>query len=239
MATVNTLNIGNVTLPGSGYPPIGAMSIPVTDGLTGAFLLGSGSNVGATNYAENGGTVTFVGSPDWQNGYVEVDRLNYIQTSIPETAAMTIIAIAKRKVSGNNTPIVGNFIDVTNVGVALYVASGTDNPIANADRAAGGGTVTVNGNWDAWSLVSLVVPSTGAMTITDHTNGLTANSAATDARVITGGGDIRIGSFYSVSFPGASQIAAVAVYNKALSPIELTAMEAWASDVGSHYGLTV
>lgn len=233
------INLGDVTLGGTGYLPLAAFDIPVRDDLEAAFYLGHGAAVGVMNFAgEKAGAI--VGSPVWADGYAEFVTANYLQTDVDEETAMTLIAVAKRKVTGNGTAIIGNYLSSTDVGIALYVASGNSKIIANADRAGGGGTVTANGDMDTWELVSLVVPATGAMTINNHTAATTANSAATDDRAVTGSGKLRLGSFPAASgFPGTIQVCAAAIFSRPLTSPELSEMAENLRGYASSVGITV
>lgn len=237
--TSYALNLGSaVTLPGSGYAKRIMFDLPVRAGLTGAYFFGEGETVALTNW---GGSEpnTVVGAPVWHDGYAELDGSNYIQTGVAETAAMTVLAVIKRKTTGTNVALVGNYGGTGATGVALYVASSNDDVDANTGRAGGTSICQATGNVDNWALVSITVPSSGAMTIRDHTTGTSSASAATDARVVNGVGDLRIGSFPSGNFDQPVNVAAVATYSAALSSDDLNLMVGKLRAYAALHGITV
>lgn len=231
-------DVGDFNLPGTGYLPTAAFSIPVMDGLAGAYLLGGGEEHGLINWADEDRSLTTVGTPAWEDGHAVLSAANYLDTGIAETPAMTLVVIGRRT-SAVNTAFVGNYRDQTNIGIALYAQTANQNIVANADRGSGGGSVQVAGNTDQLRLYSLTVPASGAMTIRDHTAGTSATGTQTGARVVETADTIRIGSFPGVGFPGVAHVSAALVFTRALTIPELAEVEAWGKEVGAFYGLVI
>ena len=240
MAIVTALNLGTgLTGIPAGAPPLGCFQCPVTSGLVGLYALGDGAGVAAKNFAGTGDP-TLVGSAIWLSGYAELSLAGgYLETNIAETAAMTFLAVYKRKVTATNIGVIGNYLSGTSVGCSLYAQS-TDAYIrANTDRGATSSSTSLVANVDAWVLASLNSPATGAFTLSNHTAGTSGQSSSVLDRVVESAGTIKVGAFTSTGWAAVTQMALGVVYNRSLTALELASVAAWARSLVSVYGITV
>lgn len=237
MAIVHAHNIGNVSLPGIGYPPLGAFSIPYADRLGGAFFLGYGREIAAVNWAADT-EVSFIGNPTFENGYAELDGANYIDTGVDETLATTLFVVF-REASSNSVGVFGNYGSPTTVGTSLFVSSGSTTMSLNTGRIGGtGGVVTVGSDTSGWGIYSARIPATGQATLRNHVSGSASTSGASTDRELNGVGPLRIGALYSASFTGGSQVFAALQYSSDLTVAETLVVGTHLRQMAEAAGLT-
>ncbi len=239
MATVNALNIGAVTLPGGGYPPLSAFKLPVRTGLTGLFLLGNGLALSSKNYA-GGADAELVGSPVDGGGFVSLSPASFIQTDVAETLDFSIFTIG-RKPSGSpagEAVFVGNF-GVGQVGTSIYTVSGLIQ--YNVDRTPTGGTTgSVTSNAAAFGLYSVRATAAGVVDVFNHTTTNGSISPNVNPRAATGAGPFRIGTMYGgSSFTSNPDMNMVMIYNRKVSDAERTVIADWARGYAAECGITV
>lgn len=240
MAIVNTFNIGDVTLPGDGYPPLAAFQIPVTSGLVSALFLGDGASLIADDFAPGAGAADILGSPVSSAGYTALSGSSYVLPEACETDAMTLLVIAKKGNAAEAAGFIGNISTATSGGVGIYSAAGASSVSATAVRAGSppGTTVTAAATPDAWGMYALSVPSSGALTFYNLTTGGVGTSVAAGPRV-SNGTRIRVGTVAHSGYGGATDLVLSLVYNRALSTAEMTALSTWARSYAAGLGLTV
>lgn len=237
----NALNIGNIALPGDGYPSIFGFKIPVTDGLEGAYLFGDGVGQFARNYAPGKANAKVVGSPSSGSGYAMFSELGYLDTGIAETAEMTIITVA-RDSSGFVDPVpgyVGNNFSVSAGGVAIYIAN-TTTLRGNAIKNGAVDYVNVTGDPATFIAQCLRARSGAASSFTNMTSGVTASSAnTTGTRTIDASNTIWIGRLPATAFKGLNDQVATLIYSRAISDSELNQVATWLRSYCASKGISV
>ncbi|WP_108500537.1 hypothetical protein [Paracoccus indicus] len=227
----------DVTLPGTGYPPLAAFQVPYPANLKGAFFLGNGEKIGLRNWA-GGADAVPVGSPAWGGNFATLSQDGYLQTDIDETLAMSLFVVT-RETSSDPVGFIGTYGGGTTRGISLYAGSGATSMTASIGRVGGGGSVGVTSNTTSWGVYSLQVPSTGAATLKNHTTGNANNSAGTEDRVANGAGLIRLGRLYDSGFIGQSDMALALIYDRALSDAEAGVVAAFSRDYAVGRGIAL
>ena len=228
----------DVTLPGTGYPPLAAFQIPFADSLAGAFLLGNGEELADKGWA-GGADADIVGSPVFGASFAALSGTAYLDTKIPETLEMTLFVVG-RETSAASVGWIGNYLSGAAFGVSMYTGSSAASIQANVGRAGGtGGSVSVTSDTTQWGIYSLQVPSTGAARLRNHTGGASNTTSATADREINGAGPIRIGRCYAPSMIGENQQVIALVYNRALTDAETLTVAAFCRDYAASRGITV
>lgn len=240
MATVNTFNIGNVVLPGDGYPPLAAFKIPVTLDLVSALFLGHGKSLITKDFAPGGGRADIFGSPVAAAGYTSLSGTSYLQTKAVETAAMSFLIVARKTDAALSSGFIGNLIQGTPGGIGIYSNANADSVMANASRAGttSGVTAAVPATPTAWGMYSLVVPATGQMRLRNHTTGAGASNASSAAREVKGG-RINVGGIPYSTIQGPNQMSLPFIWKRAISDTELDQMVAYARALVASVGITV
>lgn len=241
MAIINALNIGSVTLPGGGYPPLSAFKLPVRTGLTGLFLLGNGLALAAKNYA-GGADAELVGSPVDGGGFVGLSPASFIQTDVAETLDFSIFVIGRKPAGApaGEAVFVGNANPgASQLGTSLYTVSGLIN--YNVDRTPTGGTTgSVTSNAANFGLYSLRATAAGVVDIFNHTTTNGSISSNTNPRAATGAGPFRIGTMYGgSSFTSNPDVNMVMIYNRKVSDAERAVIADWARGYAAECGITV
>ncbi|QFQ88276.1 hypothetical protein F8A10_12225 [Paracoccus kondratievae] len=237
MAIVHAHNLGNVSLPGSGYPPLGAFSIPYADRLGGAFFLGYGREVAAVNWGADT-EVSIIGNPNFQNGYAALDGANYIETGVEETIASTLFLVF-RETSDSAVGAFGNYGGPSTIGTSLYVSAGSTVMSVNTGRIGGtGGSASVTSDTSGWGIYSASIPATGQARLRNHVTGNVSVAGAATDRELNGAGPLRIGALYSASFPGASRVFAALQYRTNLSDEETLVVGIHLRQMAEAAGLT-
>lgn len=239
MAVMNYLNQGAARYPAGRVAHRLMFEIPVTDGLVGAFFFGHGLEMATENWAPGGvdRAGVLVGTPVAGVGYVEFSGGNFLQTQEDETAAMTLIAVGKRKASNVTGAFIGNYLSSTAIGIGLYAqASG---PQGNAGRVSGSGSVSASGALDQLGAYALTVPATGAMTLHSLTTGGGNASTATADRVVSTNGKLRVGWMYSTGFVGPMQMNSAFIFNRVLTVAERGLMHEFVKKYAALSGFAV
>lgn len=237
MAIVNTFNLGDVTLPGTGYPPAGVFSIPAHDRLNGAFFLGYGRDVAMQNWGGDT-AVSEIGAPVYHNGYASLDGANFIETGVSETLEETLFLVFRETTSAA-VGAFGNYGGTTSIGTSLYVPASSTTINLNTGRVGGtGGVVTVGSTTSSWGIYSARIPATGQATLKNHISGSSSTSGASTAREINGAGPLRIGALYSAAFAGPSDVFAAMHYSAYLTAPEADAVAAHLRQMAESAGLS-
>ncbi|TKD32606.1 hypothetical protein [Azotobacter chroococcum] len=239
----NVLNLGNIILPGGGYPSIYGFKIPVIDGLEGCFLFGDGEEMIAKNYAPGKNNATVIGTPTAGSASAVFDGDNYLQTDIAEEADMTLISVARDPTFSAGDEfgaLIGNNFAVANGGVALWL---NNNPAANANAIKGGASdsVAISLNTGVFGLYSYRAKSGAPSTLHAMTTGQSATSASSGARTLDNARTLRIGRIgsESESYKGQNEQLLALIFSRALSDEEQAAIAAWARSYCTSKGITV
>lgn len=228
----------DVTLPGTGYPPLAAFQVPYPANLKGAFFLGNGETIGLRNWA-GGADAVPIGSPAWGGSFATLSQDGYLQTDIDETLAMSLFVVA-RETTTQGVGYIGNYQGGSNIGVTLYTSANASVIQANAGRSGGAsGSVGITSDTAAWGAYGLTVPASGAMTLHNFTTGGKAASSATGAREVNGVGKLRIGRLLSPSHVGPVNMALALVYDRALSDAEAGVVAAFSRDYAVGRGIAL
>lgn len=238
MPDSNVLILGGDPLPGLGYPPLAAFTIPVTAGLVGAHFFSSGKDIAAINY---GGSVDagFVGNGFTEHdGYMTVNENGYLQTGIAESPAASILAIIRRTGTAS-VGAIGTYVSNTDAGLAIYSQSPNDYWSSTVGKAGGTSTGSFLATSTAqWRLIELSVPATGVHTLYDHTSGTLAASDNASAREASPRA-YRIGRIYSGAFVNSFDIAAAVFHNGTYNEVQRGQMIEWAREFAAANGITV
>jgi len=237
----NALNIGNISLPGDGYPSIFGFKIPVTTGLEGAYLFGDGAGQFSRNYAPGKPNATVIGSPSSGSGYGVFSENGYLDTGISETADMTIITVA-RDSTGFVDPVpgyVGNNFSIASGGVAIYIGSPTTLR-GNAIKNGAVDYVNVSGDPAVFTAQCLRARSAAASSFTNMTSGSTASSAnTTGTRTVDSSNKIWIGRLPANTFKGINDQVLTLIYSRAISDAELNQIATWLRSYCASKGISV
>jgi hypothetical protein len=99
----------------------GAISLPVTRGLSGAFLLGEGPDQAVKNLVRGRSPGNVVGDVTWEDGYATFDGPDgYINTLLPDTESGTFAAFCRTS-DGVTPALVAGVQGGGNSGANLYV----------------------------------------------------------------------------------------------------------------------
>ncbi|MBK4216139.1 hypothetical protein JJJ17_09395 [Paracoccus caeni] len=215
------LDIGNIALPGTGYPPLAAFKIPFRPQLAGAFFLGSGREVGLTDWSGKTSGAVAVGSPLWEEGYAELSGANYLQTGVPETTFMTLVACV-RSLTNSESAFIGGWGGPGNAGVAL-VRFATNDRIAGLAGLSNDTHQTVNANgpiMNQWAICSLKVGGSNIW-IENHSSGQTSGvidyPAGLSRKISANAHPLRLGRGYTPSYVNPVQINSALMYNASLT----------------------
>lgn len=218
-----------VTVAGEFARPLGTL-LPVMSGRQMWFNIGGSVDASAVNYADTGKPAAIIGSPVVHANYLALtgqDPVAVLQTQMPETPDLTLIAVAKNSA-------------VLSSAISRIISSQVSGPYAAlqfSSISTGGGITALAGNSGAsnsvnlpiatseWGLYSMRVESEVSIILTDHTVGkYTTATQAIGART-TGTSPFRIGAGYHANSNGARpDVAFAAGYNRALSTDEITAV---------------
>lgn len=226
---------------------------PVADGLVAWFMTG-GANA-LKNYAPGGADATIVGAPDIQPGFVSLKgATNFLQTSVPETAAMTLIAVARTSdtfVDGAHQPVfAGNYVSTGVGGLMIYGNPATGGAAPPASRLTGMSVYDNNGSTvllqpfvaaadaTAWRALSMEVSNTTDPVTRDLTNGLIGTTPRLYPRKIANE-TFRIGSARGASYQGVCDVAAFVAYNRVLTADERGRVYARLKSTLAKRGITV
>jgi hypothetical protein len=193
---------------------------PIVDGLLGWYLLGGDAAASRKNWAPGGADATVTGTPTYNAASAVFTSANYIDTGIIDTAALTLIAIGK-PAGASNVAYVASYLNTTNTYAMLYGAT-------SRFRAGGFFTDTNIAISSAIAQTDLARFELIAQTIA---NGPPAQKlywprrseivvSAPASPKLAGSRTLLIGKAYA-TFANTTEMAAAAVYNRALSEQEI------------------
>lgn len=214
------------------------------------------------NLAPGKPDLTVVGAPSVTSTKVGItSNANYFQTSCAETAACTLIVVAKMTSAGTGTStrpmLIGTYQDVasasgygTNI-LAISTASGiqataglTDlsgarqNWLASPDVSPGMSPAITSWNF-LYSIVNTTTIKAGTKTGTAVNKTDSDPNGTTYPRVVSGR-NFRIGAVYNTSYGGTADIAFAAIYSAALTDANITSIHTWAKTIlDSRLGVTL
>lgn len=214
---------------------------PVTAGLLGWFYLGGTQ---AETQQDRAGVAdgVLVGSPTLHDGYVSFGGVvsgQYLNTSMMETAAMTMLVVARSTEaahSGTDLPMFMSNFGNSGVGCSLYISAGI---VPAGQIRLGGGqnnngvnqaqinTTLSNEAATSWGFYAGKFESTSnditqqlnARKLISKTSNQT-NSTNNYPRVV-GTNPLRIGAGYNSGFTGSCDVAFAAAYSSALSDAQI------------------
>lgn len=219
-------NLGNID-----YMP------PITDGLTGLYLMGGSADETRRNRAPGGGaSASLVGSPVFKTFSVNLGPDVYLETAQPETPSFTLISIARKPAAGhalisnlNGSAASTNFAHLTiESGPVLNVRARTDPTSANNLLSSypfplgDNGFEMFAGTFDDVAHTSMV-----------YMPGKVSQSAGANPQVLTGLGarvanttTFRIGRarVTSALYAANTDHAAAMIYSKALTQAQIDAI---------------
>lgn len=234
----NALNLGNIILPGDGYPSLFGFQIPVVSGLEGAFLLGDGEAMLGKNYAPGKSDGVVIGTPTANSGYAAMSGSGYIDTGISETDALTLFAVL-RDSSGtvDMAPgVIGNYVS-GNSGASLYM--GADYIRSGLARTGTTDGVSTGINPAIFSLVSARGATGIATRVKNWTAGSENSGTAITDRALNTAQTLKIGELPNASFAGPIDIGLAMIYSRVLTDVEMDQMAAWARSYCAAKGITV
>jgi len=235
----NALNLGDIILPGSGYPNLFGFNFPVLGGLEGLFLLANGEDP-KKNYAPGKPDATVIGSPVVSSAFTTFGGANYLDTGIAETAEMTFIMAVRDAVSGAvNVGYAGNFFASPNFGVAIYspIAGGQLQAMADRTGSSSGAGSLVAADLTTFKMFSYRIASDKSR-LKNLTTGVISESVS-GAREVSGSGPILLGRLPLSGYSETHDQGFAAILSRALTDAELTLIEAWGRSYMDAQGITV
>ena len=231
-----------LTSPGALAPWYTKTIPPVTRALEGWFCFDTSLERIGFNRAPQKGNARMVGQPTVFATHARFKGgVNYLETLIPETAAMTILVVGKvpGPLGGSSTttaaPYIGTLSGATANptlpgGIALYhITDATLTGNANRMNAAGDGYTTGQANMTdnptVWGIRMLRTSSAGGTRVANLTTGGFANQSLATNRLVTTV-PLRIGGTYASTFLGETDISHVAIYSDALTDDEVALVAA-------------
>ncbi|MFJ5180031.1 hypothetical protein ACIP61_01220 [Pseudomonas fulva] len=224
----NTLNLGNIILPGDQYPSLFGFSIPVVEGLEGAYLFGDGKPQINRNYAPGKKDATIVGSLVSGNGFATFSENGYLVSGIAEAAEMTILLVS-RDSTGQADPApgyIGNNFSLAGGGFVIYGSSGATVLRSNTVREGASDILNVPGDPTAFTMQCLRIRNTGNI-FTNLTSQISVTSTNVKARTIDSSNSVWIGRIPSPGFKGLNDQMAALVFSRSITDDEVTKMASW------------
>lgn len=222
-----------------GTPPFASMVCPVVTGLRAMHFLCNGMPLrnwapeGPAKYSRLAGTMTE------SLGYANVAVNSYIDTRIPESAAVTLLAVFRRTDTGGGTGIIGSYNGGGNEGAGIYTVGAGALIQSSVQKTSGGVNQSVAATPDSWTMTSLTVPAAGASKLRNETTGAQSTSSNADARAFTGTDNVYLGGLPSTGFRRNVDVAFGAVWDVALTDGDLASCVAWARAHCAAFGIEV
>ncbi len=243
MTNINALNIGNVALPGDGYAPLAAFTMPASlrNGLAVALFPGNGL---IDDFGPSSLVTAFVGTPTRVSGGYTCDASNYIDAGLADPSAVTMAIITRRRTT-DATGYGGNFTRVSGLAIGGGFYSGVDatNMGFQAGRSgmlSGASATSVPANLDSWGLYIARSSTSQDTTIKNLTSGASAvNTAATGTGRVTRSASVRVGSVPDSGFVAQADVALFVLWNRYLTDTDFSNFDAWATAYAAGLGITV
>lgn len=233
----NILNLGDVTLPGSGYLNLYGLTVPVTANLKGAFLFADG-DISGRNYAAGGPSAAVVGSPVVTDNGLTMSGANYIDTGIAQTTDMTFIVVARLAHGADRAGIIGNY---SSTGIAIFDMSASNTSISgNVQRNGATSQANTDTTANQYQLIAFragVSSNSRLQNVTMSTD--ISNTANTSPVINLNSETIKIGRLPGSSFIGPVDIAAVLIYDSVLSDVDANKDFTWAREYMNSYGVSI
>lgn len=218
--------MATIKLAGSAESETGKFILPVS-GAAGIYFTNDSQVKLTNNFAKNELSAAVMGilSPNTNYTTMRVDG-GYVQTSIKETADLTIFAVYEQPATmvSSGAMIVSTHIgDPSSFGAGLYATTGKVQSLATQNTSSGktGGQQVVNAS--GWQLV--VARTSGAA---NHIKNITTGESKTTSYVSRNLGDnpvnYRIGASYTTAYKADVKIMAVVIFNKALTDTEIVSV---------------
>lgn len=227
----------NQRIAGADFSGLGlGFTAPITSGLVGWYWLGGDAAKASANLVSvTAPAATPAGTMTHYQGYTAFAANAQMRTELPETAEITMIAVARHPTggpSGVNGSVMGNY----GVGQAPYTGSfgpfmalnsastvqaggGRDNGAGNVQQLTV--TTTTTGS-AAWNVIALTFGNASPLRVDNLRDGTSNTTVNTAARVVNTTRNILIGSFGLGGSTGPMDIAAAAIFNRQLSAAERT-----------------
>lgn len=249
-----------ITVPSADFSgsPVGYVPV-VPDGLAYLNFFGGSAERTARNLAPGGAPGEIVGTPVYTTTSVRLTpKSHYIRTAVPQTASMTVLLVVKPLSIAQNAMAFGNFgsprtaaagnsngvfillpanagsTELANVRFTAAQPSGAASQNINADLPQSlrvGSLQTVVGRLDdSTKQRRIMVPATGLQTSV-------VGTLPTDIGV----GPLLIGSYYDATSAHIAplEIAAAAIYTRALSDVEIARLYASVAAYFDRRGISV
>lgn len=221
--------------------------------IAGFFLFDGDVKKAARNLVDIDSVSRVVGSPGDMGGYMHFKGMSdYIQTDVPETDAMSFMVVARTTENGaapaTQPMYVSNFgspsavAGVATFGVSMFV-SGASAIAQTRTRFTDEGTTTssgttlssnANASWACYC--SRLRPS--RVEIRNLTSGQASGNPLDFPRVLSTG-KMRIGSSFKTEYMGASDIAAVLIWNEYISDAAYEAQYLQLQEIMAVSGITI
>lgn len=236
----NALNIGDVSLPGDGYPSIFGFSIPVLDGLEGAYLFADGAAQISRNYAPGKPDAKIIGSPVAEATCVNFNDAAYLNTGIAEVADMTLVAVCRDNSDLKILPgFIGNNLSIAAGGIAISTYSATQLRGTNVKPSGTVESIGLAADAAQFAAVAYRPKSSAQSLMTNLGTGVTATGASSAARVVDAANPIWIGRIPSNAFKGPNKAVLALVYSRAVTDAELVKITAWVKEYCTSKGVTI
>lgn len=245
MAIINVLNIGEVALPGDGYAPLSAFTIPeaLRVGLVLAAFPGSGL---IDDFGMNGAPTKIIGAPTRITAGMRCDQSNYIEaTGLVDTGAVSMAFIGRRRTTAA-TGYAGNLRAYSSIDVrgAGFITGAAGSTVAfNAGRtglSAGATVASVAAAVDSWGFYAGRASTSQDTIVTNLTSGASiTNSSNTGTARVTHSSLIRIGALPDPNYAGGADIALTMIWSRYLTDADIALLSAWGKAYGTALGITV
>lgn len=236
----NALNIGNVALPGDGYPSLYGFSIPVLNGLEGAYLFGEGVSQMSRNYAPGKPNATVVGTPVSGQGFATFSETGYLNTGIIEGPDMTMITVCRdgTGLSDAAPGYMGNNFSTAGGGMAIVIGNATNLRGTNI-RAGALEFINVTGNPLNFTAQCLRARNLAPTSFDNMSSGVSLSSSSSGVRTLDTTNPILIGRIPSNAFKGSNDQILAMVYSRAITDTEVSQLTLWAREYCAAKGFSV
>lgn len=242
-----------IIMPGADFENSAIGFLPfVSTGLLGWWFLNGSIGKARRNLLLGGADASVVGNPTITENYMSfLSGSNYLLTDVRETENLTILCVARSTASFVDNPnrphLVSNYL-ASNSGAYIAVGgSPSGAPSASISSAtfrdisgtinSGGSTVNV-ADFTKWKFLAGVHTSaqSAMYSLTDNFEDIDPKGGT---RILKPNVPFRIGSSEGTQFRGSSDIAFVAIYNRALQKNELETLYAQVQAYLGPKGITI
>lgn len=232
----------NQRIAGADFSGLGlGFTAPITSGLVGWYWLGGDTTKASANHASLTAPAAIqMGTVTHNQGYTAFAANARLQTELPDTAEITMVAVARHPTGGpsgvngsvmgfygsGQAPYTGSFgpFLAFNGPTSVQAGGGRDNGAGNVSQAT---VVTTSTGSATWNVLAMTFGNASPLRIDNLRDGTSNTAANTAARVVNTTRNIIIGSFGLGGTTGPIDIAAAVIFNRQLTQAEKIALNAY------------